>query len=117
MNYILRTQTGKQHLTELPTQLHIYGFVHVEYRLLLEGLDLEFPVRMAPVPKDTAYFVDSDKAILRYYEGISKRRTYYKLFRPLYQSAFYQFYWVCLKGSIFKIGKFLIMRCIYGLIA
>ena len=65
MNYVLRTPTGKQHLTEIPAQLRPYGFVPVEYRPLLEGLDLEFPVRMASVPKDTAYFVDSDKAILR----------------------------------------------------
>jgi len=65
MNYVLRTKAGKQHLANIPAQLRPYGFVPVEYRPLIEALDLEFPVRIIPVPSDTAYFVDSDKAILR----------------------------------------------------
>ena len=81
MNYVLRTPIGKQHLTEIPAQLRPYGFVPVEYRPLLEGLDLEFPVRMAPVPKDTAYFVDSDKAILRIETDLPK--DLFTLYRTL----------------------------------
>ena len=65
MNYVLRTPTGKQHLTNITAQLRPYGFVPVEYRPHIEALDLGFPVRIIPVPSDTAYFVDSDKAILR----------------------------------------------------
>lgn len=50
MNYVLRIPTGKQHLTEIPAQLRPYGFVPVDYRPLIEALDLGFLVRLIPVP-------------------------------------------------------------------
>ncbi len=65
MNYVLRTLTGKQHLTDIPANLQPYGFVPTEYQALVEALEVDFPVRLTPVSSETAYFVDSDKGILR----------------------------------------------------
>lgn len=65
MNYVLRTLTGKQHLKNIPVSLKPYGFVPSDYQSVIEALELEFSVRMSPVSKEIAYFVDSDKAILR----------------------------------------------------